>query len=145
MKKQPTFSWDEETGSTICLLFDKENTYYGTATCSPTDYDMKSEKVGCEIAYHRAVISALQSRRDELKIKLKALKEYYYTMNKSKYFDENSYPIKRLLSQMEILKHDIILLKEEIQNEKNYLTEYMNNKADFYTKIRRNRKVNLNQ
>lgn len=145
MKKQPTFSWDEETGSTICLLFDKENTYYGTATCSPTDYDMKSEKVGCEIAYHRAVISALQSHRDELKIKLKALKEYYYTMNKSKYFDENSYPIRRLISQMELLEYDISFIKDEIQNEKDYLSKYINDKADFYAKIRRNREADLNQ
>lgn len=66
MKREPAFSWDPETGSALCLLFNKNDTYIGTAFCSPEDKDMMSEKTGCEIAYHRALIAALRARRDDL-------------------------------------------------------------------------------
>ena len=141
MKRQPAFSWDPETGSALCILSDKNNTYYGTATCSPDDQDMMSEKTGCEIAYHRALITALRSRRDELQIQYQGLHNYYYTMNKSKWFNENSYEARRLNSHMSMLLEDIDALKEEIKAEQNFLRNYMKDKAEFYKKIRHNRKA----
>lgn len=106
---------------------------------------MLSEKTGCEIAYHRAIINSLKDRRDELSIKLQGLKDYYYTMNCSKYFNEKDYPIRRLISQMEAYEDDIAITKDLIREEQEYLKKYMSDKAAFYEKIRYNRKVNSNQ
>lgn len=145
MKKEPSFCWDPETGSALCVISDRNNTYYGTATCAPEDRDMMSEKTGCEIAYRRAIISALRSKRDELKSQYKGLEIYYHTINHSKYFDENSYPVRRLISHMALLKDDIDTLQEEIAISQHYLTAYLKGKAEFYKKIRENRKADSNQ
>lgn len=58
--KQLVFNWDSDTGSALCVLKNKNKTYYGTAVCSPKDKDMMSEKTGCEIAFSRARINALK-------------------------------------------------------------------------------------
>lgn len=139
MKRTPVFSWDEETGLASCFLYDHNNMYYGTAQCSPKDQDMKSEKVGCEIAYRRALIMALRAKRDELKTKEKALQEFYYTINTSKYFDAESYPIRRLMSHLEMLQDDLAAIKADLEAEQNSLSSYLKNKAAYWTKIRRNR------
>lgn len=104
-----------------------------------------SEKTGCEIAYHRAIINSLRDHRDELKIKLAGLKEYYYTMNQSKYFNEENYEIRRLNTHMTMLQDEIDIIKELIEKEQDFLKQFMEDKAEFYKKIRRNRKADLNQ
>ena len=104
-----------------------------------------SEKTGCEIAYHRAIINSLKDRKNELSIKLSGLRDYYYTMNCSKYFKEDDYAIRRLVSHMDMLIDDIAITKDLIKEEQDYLKKYMSDKADFYKKIRNNRKVNLDK
>ena len=51
MKKTPFFSWDPETGSALCVLFDRDKTYYGTATCAAADKDMMSEEAKMELGF----------------------------------------------------------------------------------------------
>ena len=106
---------------------------------------MMNEKTGCEIAYHRAIINSLKDRRDELKIKLSALSEYYYSMSTSKWFNPDSYEARRLNAHLIMLSDDIQFTKELLQSEQKYLQQYMADKADFYKKIRKNRQVNSNQ
>lgn len=101
---------------------------------------MKNEKTGCYIAEKRAYIDALSGRRNEMQIELKALKRYYYSMNTSKYFNPNSYEIRRLMSHIGLLEADIVAAKELISLEKQNLKQYLDRKEDFYKKIRRNRK-----
>ena len=79
--KKPVFTWNEEDGSALCVIYDKDKVYYGAATCHPKDKDMMSEKAGCELAYLRAALMGLRSVRDELKAELQGLKKYYYSMN----------------------------------------------------------------
>ena len=62
MKHEPKFFFNPENGSSLCVLTTKNSTYVGTAQCRDADRDMMSEKTGCEIAYHRAVIHALEDR-----------------------------------------------------------------------------------
>lgn len=31
--KRPRFTWNEESGEALCVIQDKNKTYYGTATC----------------------------------------------------------------------------------------------------------------
>lgn len=56
MKKYtPEFTWDEESGSAICIIKDEKNrVFIGEAICHPDDQDMISERTGCELAFRRA-------------------------------------------------------------------------------------------
>ena len=139
MKKTPYFSWDAEEGIATCIIQNHNDVFYGTAKCHPNDIDMQSEKTGYEIAYRRALLKAIQKEKEKLGYELKGLEKYYYTMNKSKYFDEDSYPIRRLVSQIENIKTDIFNLDSEQDIIKKSLKEYINLKDDFYKKIRKNR------
>ena len=116
--KRPIFSWDPEEGTALCIKKKKKKTYYGIANCSPEDRDMMSEKTGCFIAEKRAYIMALQDFRDKLRIELKALKRFYYSINTSKYFDSKSYEVRRLISHIEMTKKDIEDTKKVLEYEK---------------------------
>lgn len=106
---------------------------------------MMNEKTGCFIAEKRAKINMLKHKKEELKIELKALKKYYYSMNKSKYFNETSYPIKRLKDHMLMIEIDIKEIKELINYEKGILNRYIKEKDNFYQQIRNNRKKKQQQ
>ena len=138
--KKPTFDWNEKEGTAICFIEDRGRTYYGVATCSPEDRDLMSEKTGCEIAYLRASIMGLRAVRDEIKHELNALRKYYYSMNTSKYFDSESYPIRQLVKKMDQLEQDYSVVKSLAQDRYKELTNYISKKGDFYKKIRANRK-----
>ena len=100
MKKklqQPKFIYGEEKGMSICKLETKYGLFVGKAKCHPDDFDMKSEKVGCEIAYSRAAIKSLKYEREcIIKPSLKSLKQLYYSMKHSKKFNPKSYEAKML-------------------------------------------------
>lgn len=137
--KKPIFTWDLETGEALCVIKSKDKVYYGVAKCHPDDFDMKSEKTGCFIAEQRAKIMMLRSKRDELYIELKALKKYYASMTMSKYFDDTSYPIKRLQNHILKIKEDIVNVRELLLSEQDTLNTYIKEKEKFYQKIRKNR------
>ena len=139
--KKMNFSWDPKTGSSLCIIQTKHKTYYGYALCSIEDRDMMNEKTGCFIAEKRAMIKMLRDERDELKIEFKALKKYLSSMIYSKYFDTTSYPIRRLQRQMQDLLKQIDETKKSLKEEENSLTQYIQQKTEFYKKIRANRKA----
>lgn len=136
MKHEPIFNWNEETGVASCILGDGEKVYTGLAQCHISDSDMKSEKTGCEIAFRRARINALRGYRNELKIKLSALNQLYYSINKSKKFNSKSYENKMLQRQIKIINFDLETIKEQITMEEQNLREYLKNKENFYNKTR---------
>ena len=145
MKNEPIFHWDEETGVSSCILSDGERVYTGFAHCHPDDEDMKGEKTGCEIALRRAKIAALRGYRDELKIRLSALNQYYYSMNMSCKFNEKSYENKMLQRQIRQIKFDLDTTKEMIAGEELSLRAYIKSKDVFYTQTRKRRqKANIN-
>lgn len=139
--KKPVFSWDAEDGSALCIIQSRDKTYYGVATCHPNDRDMMSEKTGCEIAYMRACLMSLRGVKDELKTELKGLKKYYHSINTSKYFNPESYEVRRLIFHMEHIEADIAALKILIQEQRKNIQEFISRKEKFYEKIRRNRKA----
>ena len=139
MKNEPIFHWNENTGVSSCLLSDGERVYTGFARCHPDDEDMKGEKTGCEIALRRAKIAALRGYRDELKIRLSALNQYYHSMNMSYRFNEKSYENKMLQRQIRQIKFDLDTTKEMIAGEELSLRTYIKNKDDFYTQTRKRR------
>ena len=136
MKHEPIFNWDEDAGVASCILSDGEKVFTGFAQCHPDDKDMSSEKTGCEIAFRRARINALRGYRDELKIKLKALNQLFYSMNKSYKFNEKSYENKMLQRQIRMIDFDLTTTKEMIATEEQSLRQYLSDKDKFYTKTR---------
>ena len=139
MKNEPIFHWDETSSKAACIVSNGEKVYTGFAQCHPDDSDMASEKTGCEIALRRAKINALRGYRDELKIRLSALNQYYNSMNMSHRFNEKSYENKMLQRQIRQIKFDLDTTKEMIAGEELSLRAYIKSKDVFYTQTRKRR------
>lgn len=136
----PKFEWYEEDRQAICKLHTKYGTFTGIASCHPDDEDMMSEKVGCEIAYSRAAIESLKYERDNvIKPSLKALKQLYYSMNRSKRFNPKSYEYKMLKRQIECWEFDLAVINDMIDTERTWIRDYINTKEALYQNIRANR------
>ena len=127
----------------ICILTDtKGNAFTGEAVCHDEDKDMMSEKTGCEIAYHRALVSYLKHLRDnEIKPAVAALKEYYYTMKHSKRHNPKSYESMMLQRKLKEKEADLDSVKIMIENELLFIKNYIDKKEKAYQTIRANRKI----
>ena len=135
-----TYDWYEETGQAVCTIVDKGKIYQGFAWCKEEDRDMMSSKTGLTIAEYRAHIAQSKGIRDnEIKPGLAALKQAKYAINQSRHFNENSYEYRMLEQQIKNYEQDLIFIKNTIALQKANLNQYMQNKADFYNKIRKNR------
>ena len=137
---RPIFHYDKETGCSTCVIETKYGKFSGTACCHPDDMDMASEKVGCEIAYSRAAVNSLKYERDNvIKPSLKALKQLYYSMNRSKRFNPKSYEYKMLRRQIECWEFDLSIINDMIDTERTWIRNYINTKEALYQNIRANR------
>ena len=140
------YVFDEESGSSICMLETKHNgTFVGTAQCREEDRDMMNEKTGCEIAYRRAKIKYVQNKRDKLAGELAGLKKYYYSVCNSKYYNPGDYMETMLQRQIEMKEEDLEYLKETLAEYRWDLKDYMKRKGEFYDKIRKTRKAKLDK
>ena len=139
----PQIEWEENIGLASCTLTDTyDRKYIGTSICHPDDLDMMNEKTGCEIAHRRAEIMMLKGYvKNELKPRLRALKQLYYSMNRSQYFNEKSYENKMLQSQIRVIKNELDTTNEIIAELEYDLSRYLNEKDEFYKKVRRHRKI----
>lgn len=142
--KSPVMYWDAETGISQCVITAKDGSVHvGSAKCSPQDEDMKSEKTGGVIAEMRAYIAYLKHIRDyQIKPELKSLKMFWSTINYSKYYDANSYPVQMLLRRIQKYEDELSAVNEQIDEYKDNLNTYMEQKAIFYNKVREHRKNN---
>ena len=137
MNKQPEYTWSERYGTATCTLFYKNYEFTGVANCHPDDQDMMSKLTGQTIAEYRATIKYLRFIRDcELQPRLKALKQLYYSMNHSKYFDPKSYEAKMLYRQINILKEDLKENKYLIDFTKQELETYLITKERDHKQLR---------
>ena len=137
MNKQPEYSWSERYGTATCTLFYKNYEFTGVANCHPDDQDMMSKLTGQTIAEMRATLKYLRFIRDcELQPQLKALKQLYYSMNHSKYFDPKSYEAKMLYRQMNLLKEDLKENKYLIYLTKSQLEAYLTTKERDHKQLR---------
>lgn len=136
--KQPKFHF--ENGIAKCVLYNKYGTFEGEAKCHPDDFDMESEKVGCDIAFSRATIKSLMHARDNvIKPSLNALKQLYYSMNRSKHYNKKSYESKMLWSQIQNWQMDLDTVNSMLKAERELLTNYINTKEALYQSIRKHR------
>lgn len=141
MKKEPKFTWDEITGIATCHLTDGKNVYCGTANCADADADMKSQKVGCQIALWRAEIKYYVHLRDnEIKPALHALRHAYASMLESKKFNPKSYESKSLRREIHRKEFDLSVVNTMLTDKKQSLKKYLKEKEDFYQQIRKMRK-----
>lgn len=137
MNKQPQYSWNENTGTAFATIFYKNYTFTGEARCHPDDKDMMSKLTGQTIAEYRATLKYLKFVRDcELQPQLQSLKQLYYSMNHSKYFNPKSYEAKMLYRQINHLTEDLKEIKYLIDLTKKALATYINIKERDHTQLR---------
>jgi hypothetical protein len=139
--KLPIYTWNEEDGIATCTIVDKQGrVFLGEAHAHPADKDFANEKTGYMIAEIRARISQLQSaKRDILQPQLAALKQLYYSMNRSSEFDPNSYENYMLHRQIRLKEDDLAAVNEEIATYKKFLKGYIDEKDKLYISLRRRR------
>lgn len=137
MNKQPEYTWNERYGTATCTLFYKNYEFTGVANCHPDDQDMMSKLTGQTIAEYRATLQYLRFIRNcELQPQLKALKQLYYSMNYSKYFNPKSYETKMLYKQINHLKEDLKENKYLIDLTKSQLKSYLTTKERDHKQLR---------
>lgn len=148
MRKEPYFEWNAEDGQTYCIITDNTGKIFcGTATCHEDDKDMMSRRTGEEIAFRRARMEQMRYIRDNIKIELQALKQLYYSMNRSKHFNPKSYENKMLQRQIRMKTFDLDTIKEMLATERENLKELLQEKDKFYKQIRahRNKAKNIQE
>ena len=136
---EPTFRY--ENGHAICETRDSMGRIYkGEAWCAPEDADVESALVGENIAEMRAQIAAAKTYRDDLKIKISALKQLYYNMKHSTHFNPKSYEAIMLYKQIKLHEEDLEIAKHQLAVLKLDLYEFLRDKEEFYQKLRKHRK-----
>ena len=139
MEYKPEFSWDTESGTAVCILTDdKHRTFIGEATCHTNDFDMMSERTGCELAFRRAKLSYWRTVRDsEIKPALEALKHLYACMAHSTKFEANSYEARTIRKHIHQITFELTTIKELIASEYQGITDYIKGKDAVYNRIRK--------
>lgn len=138
-KHNTKFYWDSEQKIARCILTSGDKKYTGMAFCHPTDTDMASEKVGYEIAYHRALISLLKDEKRKLKLELKGLNSLLYAINNSPRFNPKSYETKMLYRQIQMREDDIESVNELLRDVDGWVKNFIETKENFYQQIRKRR------
>lgn len=110
------------------------------AKCHPDDEDLGNEYTGLHIASQRMLIKSLQIYKHELKIRLSALNQLYYSMKHSSRFNDKSYENKMLQRQINLIKTELNNVKQMIEETREKTKEFIDAKDDFYKTIRANRK-----
>ena len=140
--KEPKFTY--ENGHAVCETVDSMGRIIkGEAWCAEEDKDFESMIMGSTIAEMRAQIAAAKTYRDDLKIKLKALKQLYYSMKMSKQFNPKSYENIMLHRQIRLLENDLSIAKHQLAVLKLDLYDYINDKDLYHQRIRKMRAENV--
>ena len=134
--KEPVFK--KENNVTICEVTDNMGRIFrGESRCHPDDKDFESPITGGVIAEMRARIAAARTYRDDLKIKLAALNQLLYSINKSSHFNPEAYETKMLRRQIRLMKDDLDIAKHQLAVLKVDLYEYINEKEKVHKYLRK--------
>ena len=140
MDNKLSFSFDPESGISVCNLRSGQKLFQGFAFCREEDRDMMSQYTGQTIAEMRALISRLVDYRDNVvKPGLKALNDYKYMINQSRHFNEDSYEYRMLERKIKQYEDELEDVKEGIKTQKEWLNGYMKSKAKTWEKIRQDK------
>lgn len=136
--KEPIFYYKD--GYAKCVAEDDMGrVFMGEAWCADEDKDFESMIMGSTIAEMRAQIAAAKTYRDDLKIKLSALNQLYYSMKHSKQFNPKSYENKMLHRQIRLIEGDLEIAKHQLAVLKLDLFEYINDKDTYHERLRKMR------
>jgi len=136
MKKEPKFIYKD--GTTICEVTDNMGRIFrGESNCHPDDKDFESPITGGVIAEFRAQIAVAKTYRDDLKIKLSALRQLYSCIKQSNNFNRNSYETKMLLRQISLTTQDLDIAKHQLAVLKLDLYNYISDKDKIHQYLRK--------
>lgn len=138
MIKDIRFEEDCDNRLTCCYIVDEQDRIaVGAAMCHEDDLDMISARTGQELSYRRAHMDYLRIKRDQdLKPRLAALKQLYYSMKHSKQFNPKSYENRMLQRQIRIIEFDLTTIKEILAHERQSLKEYIAGKDKIHNRLR---------
>lgn len=143
--KDPLYTFDDDTGTASCIIEYDGLPFCGVASCHEHDMDMCSPKVGTYIAELRAKIKFLQYQKRLEKAKLGALKQLYFSMNRSKDFNPKSYEARTLFRQIKRAETDIKNTNIMIEEYKIEIKRYIDTKDIFYKEVRKHRTEDKNK
>ena len=128
--------FNEEEGLTTAIIDYKGFSFTGRACCNPED--RFSEYIGGTLAEIRATQKYLQFIRDnEIKPQLQALKQLYYSMNKSKKYNPKSYEAIMLQRQIRQREDDLEAVKEYLSQNKKIEKNIINTYSEYATYIKK--------
>lgn len=136
-KRKEEFDWNEARGICNCKITTSFGEFLGTASCHIDDFDMKSQRTGEQIAYHKALIKMLKYERDCILIpQIKVLEHVQSITNMKKDADSHCHAVITLKRQLHNFKFELQLIREAIDGERIQLREYINKKEEMYQHIR---------
>ena len=126
-----------EEGKTICTLQVHNLEFTGEAQCHPDDKDYMSEFSGGVIAESRATIKYLQhTKNNVIKPGLRSLEHLMNCLKQKKDFNPNSVEAKALAQEILNYQKELQKIIDNIQNARNSLKAYIDNKDKFYQYLR---------
>lgn len=133
--KEPIFNYDEATGTTICIIEDKDKTFVGYATCHPDDMEFCSVRTGEQIAATRAYIDYLKDLKANVQIELNTFKHFYNDIKNMPQYNKENYCVKHLLKTIKNLSVEFSTIQSDIKQEKKNLSLFISSKNDLYRKL----------
>ena len=124
------------SGDTWCYLTYKGKQFVGHTKCHPEDQDFWSERVGCFIAEHRAIIKKFKFMKKELLPNLQVLENLEKQLKCCKQYNPDSFEAKRLRKEIYLQRSKINELNEAIKDEQDYLKQYIYGKDKLYNRLR---------
>lgn len=138
------YRWNEETNTAIvsCETLNGE-ILSASAICHPDDADMCSRQTGNIIAEFRLLIKCHQYEKNNiLRPQLKILYHLKSIYERDPNYNEYSYENKMLRKQIRIVEKEIEDTKEDIENIRKELKDFIDCKDSFYRKVRKHRGQN---
>ncbi|MCF0125095.1 MAG: hypothetical protein HUJ68_04950 [Clostridia bacterium] len=138
--KTKTYYFNEKTGEATYIYKYKNQEFVGKAFCSKEDKDFCSELLGIKIAELRAYVKYLKVKKEDLKNRLSTLEGVVNNMKTSKDFDITSNYGKKLQFSICDCKRELQEVKRLIKEIPKSLDMELEQREDFYNKIRNKRK-----
>lgn len=133
------YKYDSEANKAEYLIHDHQNVYKGEAYCHPEDKEFANQQTGLMIAQTRAQIACFKAKRKESKMKFKTLSDFHKSLLGTKKYDVDSYCERHFNKELEALKEEIEIYDDMVKSLTLYLSEYLNQREEYYQKYRKNK------
>lgn len=130
-------TYDYNYGLATYIINYKGQQFIGQASCHPEDMDMESDRVGLTIAEARATIKLHRFIRDfEIKPQLKILRHLYSNIKNNKRYNPKNRETKMMYNQIRALEKELVVINNDIADEKKFLKDYIDGKDKLYKRLR---------